>query len=286
MSLIRSINKYAYIKARGVVIKENIINDKDKSLIILSKDYGKLNVWAKNSRSAQSKLLAGSTLFTYGDFIINSSNTHSSSNFNNTKNLFINQVDIIRKFYDISKDLYKIAVASYIIELTERNVQDALEVNSILFLLINCLNKLNNSKVDDDNFSILISKIYELKFLELNGYKPEIFMCSECGLDNNFNNNGDNNFKKIYFNVNGYVCNRCKNNIYNNNLICVNKNIVKALEYIFKSDIQQLFSFGVSDIILNDLDALSKMLLDYNLQTPPSTLKSRRFLDSMKSQQF
>lgn len=273
-------------KARGVVIKENIINDKDKSLIILSKDYGKLNVWAKNSRSAQSKLLAGSTLFTYGDFIINSSNTHSSSNFNNTKNLFINQVDIIRKFYDISKDLYKIAVASYIIELTERNVQDALEVNSILFLLINCLNKLNNSKVDDDNFSILISKIYELKFLELNGYKPEIFMCSECGLDNNFNNNGDNNFKKIYFNVNGYVCNRCKNNIYNNNLICVNKNIVKALEYIFKSDIQQLFSFGVSDIILNDLDALSKMLLDYNLQTPPSTLKSRRFLDSMKSQQF
>ncbi len=266
-------------KARGVVIKENIINDKDKTLIILSKDYGKLNVWAKNSRSSKSKLLAGSTLFTYADFIISSSNTYSSSNFNNAKNLFVNQVDVIKKFYDISKDLHKIALASYIIELTEKNIQDDFEVNDTLFLLINCLNRLNNSKVDDDNFNALISKIYELKFLELNGYKPEIFMCRECGLDNNSTND-----LKIYFNENGYVCIRCKDNSYdNNNLVCVNKSVLQVLDHIFKADIKQLFSFGVSDIILNDLDVLSKMLLDYNLHTPASSLKSKKFLDTLKS---
>ena len=55
---------------RGIVIKETFSGDSDKYIIIFAKDIGKVSVFAKGARKLKSKFLAGTALFTYGDFIV------------------------------------------------------------------------------------------------------------------------------------------------------------------------------------------------------------------------
>ena len=58
---------------RGIVIKETFSGDSDKYIIIFAKDIGKVSVFAKGARKLKSKFLAGTALFTYGDFIVKES---------------------------------------------------------------------------------------------------------------------------------------------------------------------------------------------------------------------
>lgn len=246
-------------KARGLVIKETVVGDADKCLIVLFKDYGKLQVWAKKSRSAKSRLLAGSTLFTYADFVI----------YKGKKYLTVNQIDVIEQFYNISRNLDKFATATYILELTEKNVQDSLEINDIMFLLITSLNILSKSNNIPEK---LLCKIYELKFLQLSGYYPILYNCIYCEAEINYN-------MPIHFEFDGYVCNKCKNKF--NNLISISKHTIYTINHILVTPLNDLFKFGVSKNILNELIQINKLMLVNNLHNDPDKLKSKKFLDSL-----
>ena len=81
---------------RGIVIKETFSGDLDKYIIIFAKDIGKVSVFAKGARKLKSKFLAGTALFTYGDFIVKESRGK----------YYLDSVDIIENFYGLRNDIY------------------------------------------------------------------------------------------------------------------------------------------------------------------------------------
>ncbi len=198
-------------KARGIIIKEVLVGDNDKSLVILLKDYGKFTVWAKNCRVSKSKLLAGSSLFSYADFII----------YDNGKNLSLNQIDIIENFYSLTEDLDALAYGTYFLEFLDKNTQEATPINDIMLLLLKSLLILSKSTVISPK---LIAKIFEIKFLQLNGYMPIINNCSHCNID--IKNNDE-----LYWGINGCVCKNCKNK--EDYLLKISPKIVLVINHIY-----------------------------------------------------
>ncbi len=245
-------------KARGIIIKENLVGDSDKSLIILLKDYGKFTVWSRNCRSSKSKLLAGSSLFSYADFII----------YDNGRTLTLNQIDIIENFYGLTEDLDSLAYGTYFLEFVDKNIQEATPVNNIMLLLLKSLLILSKSNVIKPK---LISKIFEIKFLQLSGYMPITNCCSYCKKE-------INNENELYFGDNGIVCNSCKNN--EQYLIKISNNVRLVLNHILSSPIDKLYNFNVSENILNELSLVNKKFLNTHLHID---LKSTSFIEQLES---
>lgn len=244
-------------KARGIIIKESLVGDNDKSLIILLKDYGKFNVWAKNCRNGKSKLLAGSSLFSYADFII----------YDNGRTLSLNQIDIIENFYSITEDLDTLAYGTYFLEFVDKNTQEATPINDIMLLLLKSLLILSKSKLISPK---LIAKIFEIKFLQLNGYMPIINNCTNCYKD-------IKNEKELYWGNNGTLCKNCKN--CEQFVLEISPNIVLVIKHILSSKVDKLYSFNVSNNILNELSLISKKLLNAHLYT---NLKSTSFIEEIE----
>lgn len=244
-------------KARGIVLKENIINDKDKVLIVLLKDYGKFSVWAKNSRNSKSKLISGTSIFSYSDFII----------FDNGKNLSLNQVDLIENFYSITEDLAPLAYGTYFLELIDKSVQEATPVNDIMLLLLKSLLILSKSKTIP---SRLIAKIFEIKFLQLNGYMPIVNKCSYCSKNIEKEHN-------LFFGIMGAICENCKDK--ETKIIKINSSVIYTLNYILLADIDNLYKFNISDELLNVISRISRKLLDEHLYIK---LKSKEFIDEIE----
>lgn len=245
-------------KARGIIIKETLVGDNDKSLIILLKDYGKFNVWAKNCRNSKSKLLAGSSLFSYADFII----------YDNGRSLTLNQIDIIENFYTLTEDLDTLAYGTYFLEFVDKNTQEATPINDIMLLLLKSLLILSKSTIISPK---LIAKIFEIKFLQLNGYMPIIDNCSYCNI-------AIKNEKDLYWGNNGVVCKKCQNN--EQFLLKISPNIILVLKHILSSKVDKLYNFNVSENILNELALVSKKLLNAHLYT---NLKSTSFIEELEN---
>ena len=91
---------------RGVVIKENFSGDSDKYIVIFAKNIGKISVFAKGARKLKSKFLAGTALFTYGDFIVKESRGK----------YYLDSVDIIENFYGLRNDIFTLAYGTYFLE--------------------------------------------------------------------------------------------------------------------------------------------------------------------------
>lgn len=243
-------------KARGIVLKENIVNDSDKVLTILLKDYGKFNIWAKNSKLSKSKLFSGTSIFSYSDFII----------FDNGKNLSINQVDLIENFYNLTEDLEALAYGTYFLELTDKIIQEATPFNDIMLLLLKSLLVLAKSKNIPPK---LICKIFEIKFLQINGYMPIINNCSYCLKEIEK--------EEVYFGNMGVVCPKCKNK--ENNLIEGNKSTINVFNYILSSSIDNLYKFNISEELLKTISTITKMFINEHLYV---NLKSKNFLDEIE----
>lgn len=245
-------------KARGIILKETLVNNSDKVLTILLKDYGKFSVWAKNSKSLKSKFVSGTSIFNYCDFII----------FDNGKNLSINQVDLIENFFNLTEDLDSLAYGTYFLEITDKIIQEATPVNDIMLLLLKSLLVLSKSK----NIPVkLIGKIFEIKFLQLNGYTPIINNCSCCFKD-------IKNENEIYFGTMGAICKNCKSK--ENICIKVNNSIIDIFNYILSSDIDNLYKFNTSTELLNIICKINKIFINEHLYVK---LNSKSFLDTIEN---
>ncbi|MDO4300169.1 MAG: DNA repair protein RecO [Clostridia bacterium] len=147
-------------KIRGIIIRENFSGEADKFLTLFAKDKGKISIFAKGARNTKSKFLAASSLFTYGDFIVRTS----------TKTPALLSADVIESFYNIRTDLSAATYASYFAEFIDKAVIDNVADNNAMLLLLKSLQKLSKK----NNNTRLTGLIFQLRFLDILGYKPDI----------------------------------------------------------------------------------------------------------------
>lgn len=230
------------IKTKGIVLLESNMGDFDKMVSILTPDIGKIGCAAKGARRPKSTLLAGTQFLSFSDLIIYS----GASSYN------INSCEPIEVFYNIRTDLDKLTYASFI----SRIVYDVTDENQftykILQLLLNTLYIISETDMDKD----FILSVFELRLMVLLGFAPNLGKCSACGTQENIG----------YFSItqSGFLCSNCGR--LDKSAIKITQDTFNALKYICSAPAKKIFSFKVSEEAKKELQLISNLYLNKNLE--------------------
>ncbi len=228
---------------RGVVIKEISFKEKDKIITVFAKEKGLVQIVVKGGRKAKMNL-AGTSLFSYGDFVTANTKMNTLS--------YFKEVDVIKTFYNLTKNYENIFIATYFAEHCVKGLMEEENNDNILFLLINCLNQLDKNIINNK----IILSIFELKFMQYSGYEPITKNCYICGSKEQLN----------YFDKEGVVCKKCHNR-YN---IETNDTVLYTIKHILNSD-KLVFNFNLDEKYIKNLNRVTRNIIintiEYNLKS-------------------
>lgn len=225
----------SYIKTKGIVLKEVNVGEADKILTIFSKSKGKISGAAKGARRPKSRLIAGTQLFCYSEFVL----------FKGKDIYSVSSCDVIEPFYEIRKDLVKLTYAAHINEIVSDIVQEEQPSSKVLQLFLNSLYMLAKT----DKSPQLITRIFEIRLMAILGYAPSVTGCIRCGRED---------FKDFYFSFKhcGFLCKHCiGDDLY---AFKLSEGAARAINYIVYSKMKNIFNFEVSSPILLELEKVSK----------------------------
>ncbi|MEN2777304.1 DNA repair protein RecO [Acetivibrio clariflavus] len=246
----------SYIKTKGIVLKEMNVGEADKILTIFSKSKGKISGAARGARRPKSRLIAGTQLFCYSEFVL----------FKGKDMYSVNSCDVIEPFYEIREDLVKLTYAAHMNEIVMDNVQEEQPSSKVLQLFLNSLYMLAKTGKSPD----LITRVFEIKLMSILGYAPSVMGCLKCGRED---------FKDFYFSFEhcGFLCRQCTEG--DRYALRLSEGAARAIHYIVYSNMKNVFNFEVSNSILLELEKVSKRYMKDRLDKEYNKLN---FLKALK----
>lgn len=221
------------LNTQAIVIKSVKYKENDLILTLFSRKLGKVSAIAKGAKKSKSPLLSTSQVFSYGNYTLKKQGEMYR----------VYQADLIKSFYNIAYNIDSFAYATYITKLVENSIFENQSNNRLFVLLAQTL----NLYLDDEVDKRFLTRVFELKYLDYMGLKPQINRCTSClKVDNSMN----------IFNINegGIICNNCKTN-YNDN-IDIDVTTIRLMEYILSNEVKICVRAKVSKYILYQLENL------------------------------
>lgn len=217
------------ITVKGMVISSSPVGENDKRIVLLTKEKGKISAFVRGARRPGNHLMAASNSFAFGTFFL----------FYGKDSYTVANAEISNYFRELTSDPFKTYTAYYFLELSEYYAVENQDESKMLNLIYASFKALINDNFDDR----LVRYIYELKILVLNGEYPEFSVCRNCGTKE----------KLTYFSSfhDGVLCESCGRHA--KDVISVNQSSLYTLQYIVYSDIAKLYTFRVSDEVLQEL---------------------------------
>lgn len=155
------------IKTKALVLKIRSLGEEDRMLVLLSKEFGRMEVRAKRVKSVRSKLFAATQPFCYSEFWIFRGKQYDT----------VNTADLIESFYGLRLDVTALSLASYCCDLVREISPHEEEAWDCLRLLLNTLSYLQQGQ----HPRVLLKAIFELRLLALSGWMPDLSGCERCG---------------------------------------------------------------------------------------------------------
>ena len=247
----------SYIKTKGVILKEINVGEADKIVTIFSRNKGKISGSAKGARRPKSRIIAGSQLFCYSEFVL----------FKGKDMYSITSCDVIEPFYEIRNDLVKLTYAAHINEIVLDVVQEELPSTKVLQLFLNSLYMLSKTEKAPEQ----IARVFEMRLMAILGYAPSVKGCLKCGSED---------FTDLSFSFKscGFLCRKCKED--DRYALNISEGCARAINYVIYSNIKNIFNFDVSKSVLIELEKLSKRYLKDRLDREYNKLD---FLKSLNS---
>lgn len=233
-------------KLTGIVIRETKINEADKMLTVLTAELGPVSVLAKNIRKNKSKISSSAGFLCYSDFVLSGG----------PDVYYINQCSLIESFYDISKDIQKLALASYLGHLTADLSPAGEPQPDAVKLFLNTLYILAHS----DKNIFMVKSVFELRLMKCLGYMPDVFSCTKCGEEH----------YPFYFDIKNanIYCSKCGITPY-----AISEPIMCALRYILSCEDKKIFSFEMDDLLFTQLADVTKAYVLSIVGFVPKTLE-------------
>ncbi len=215
------------IKTKGLVIKEVSYGDSDKMLTLITEDYGKITVLARNAKKNGSRTSYGTQVLTYGEYVL----------FKGRTSFTMNSCDVLMNFYNLATDLTCFTHAAHMLDMAGDAAQDNAVSAQILNLLIYGLQALKKGRTP-----LLVSSSFALKLMQITGYPPHVCSCASC-------NTCD--IEQIFFSFkhNGFICENCSKN--DTEAVFVDIGTAKGIMYVLCAQKGGVFNFELSSELLN-----------------------------------
>jgi len=246
-------------KTEGIVIKHIPIGEADRIVTLISPSIGKIRAVARGARKPKSKMGGHLTPITRVKISVAKTKTIDQ----------ITEVETIESFREIKEDLYLLSIASYIMELAESFVQEDTEAKQIFNLLLQSITLLQIAP----NTKMLI-KFFEIKLMSQSGFKPEMIICSECGIilvPGSY---------KFSFESGGLLCHQCTQKIHTlTNQLSINS--IKLIRFIQNEKFGKIAKLNLTDDLQGEIENVISGYIKYILD---KDLKTKSFLDLIAKQ--
>lgn len=217
----------------GMVLTAMPVNDYDKRITILTKERGKITAFARGARRPASQLLAATNPFTFGQFELFEGKTAYN----------LTRASIQNYFRDLVSDLDAAYLGFYFMEFAEYFCQENNDEREMLKLLYQSLRALENPRIPKE----LVRVVFELKAITINGEGPDVFSCMKCRKKEDL----------CVFSVprGGIFCAECAREVPGIRILDSTR---YTLQYIIFTPVEKLYSFTVSDAVLEELKVIMK----------------------------
>lgn len=146
------------IKVTGIVLKASPVGDYDRRILILTKELGKITAFARGARRPSSRLLAATSPFVFGEFVVYPGRSAYS----------LKEVEVGNYFEGLRDDMYGTCYGMFFLEVMDYYTRENNEEKQMLMLLYQSLRALQLTSLDKE----LVRCIFEIKALMLNGEYP------------------------------------------------------------------------------------------------------------------
>lgn len=150
----------------SIVLRHSDWGEADRILTLYTLEMGKVRAIAKGVRKVRSRKAGHLEPFTHVQLMLAQGRDL----------LIVTQAETIEPFMALREQLMLPTYAAYVVELLDRFTFEEGENPALHRLLVNTLNRLNTGDNPD-----LVVRYYEMRLLDLTGYRPQLFNCVGCG---------------------------------------------------------------------------------------------------------
>jgi DNA repair protein RecO (recombination protein O) len=245
-------------QTKAIIIRKTKLGEADRILTLYTPDLGKIQAVAKGVRRPRSKMAGHLELMTCSQISLARGRNLDT----------ITGAQTIESFLPLKTDLVLASYGFYVIELVNQFTPDQSGDEDIYNLLFEALINLQNS----DNRELLMRN-FELKLLELSGYRPQLHDCVACHqpLAPVIN----------YFNagIGGMLCPQCAPKYIFS--LEVSVNALKVLRFIQDNTYNAVSRLKINPGIEQEIEVITHHYLRYLLERE---VKSASWLDTVRDQ--
>lgn len=239
------------ILLNGMILSAMPVGDYDKRLVALTRERGKITIFARGARRPNSSLLAAANPFVFGEFEL----FEGKSAYNACK------ISVKNYFRELTEDLEVAYYGFYFLELADYYAVENMEAKDMCNLLYTSLRALTKPVFPNR----LVRRIYELRMLLLGGEYPNLFSCVSCGAKEGLNT--------FHVRRGGMLCSAC-GALYGG--IPVDASTLYTMQYIISSPPERLYSFQLTEEVLAALERVMHAYMEHYIDRKFHSLE---FLD-------
>jgi len=245
-------------QTEAIVIKKTKLGEADTILTLYTPNLGKIQGFAKSLRKTKSKMAGHLELL-----------THSQISLARGRNIdTITGAQTINSFLPLKSDLELISCALYATELVNQFAADDVEDEPVFQLLLATLQRLSQGDNSD-----LVLRYFELRLLELVGYRPQLEQCVACHKPLK---EATNSFSP---GAGGMVCSSCRPS--QPFAYPLSWEAQKALRSLQSGDYEAVSGMTLTPELSHQLEVVIRNYIRYLLERD---VKSAAWLDNLKAQ--
>ena len=243
-------------RIEAVVLKHNDWGEADRLLTLYSLELGKLRCIAKGARKPQSRKGGHLEPFTRVNLLLARGRDLP----------IVTQAETLNAFLFIKDSFLLTTYSSYVVELLDRFTFEEGENRPLYHLLIETLDRLSAGISPD-----LVIRYYELRLLDLVGFRPRLFECVNCG--------DQVQPEDQFFSAErgGVVCPKCFKEVAGCRRITMLA--LKYLRHFQRSPFSEAMRAPLNPVLNQEIEAVLQYYLVYVLEralnTPPFLRRAR-----------
>lgn len=247
----------ALYKAEGVVLRARDFGEADKIITVITAERGKIEAVAKGARRPRNRFCGPTQVFTHVHLVLFSGRSLDT----------VSQAEIAEPFRAVREDLVRMAYASYFAELVDQLVQDEDPHPGLVPLLLVTLHALQAGQEPG-----VWRKLFELRLLNLLGYRPRLDACAACG-----DPIGADAVAARFFSaeMGGLVCPGC---IPEAGARKISQGAVESMKWLLTVDPRRVAALRLDGPAAAEL---GPVLRDYVVARTEQRIKSLEFLESL-----
>lgn len=243
------------LRAEAIVLRHSDWGEADRILTLYTRQMGKVKGIAKGARKMRSRKAGHIEPFTHVDLQLARG-----------RDLFIvTQAEALDPYLRLRDDLVRVGYASYVVELLDRFTYEEDENPSLFRLLADTLSRLN---LEPD--PTLAIRYYEIRLLDLLGYRPQLFKCANC--------EAEIQPEDQYFSASqgGVLCPKCGQTAAD--VRPVSMQALKYLRHFQRSSYPQAMRARLTPSLNRELEQLMQHYLTYILERGLNTPAFLRYI--------